>query len=97
MPTRQTTLTARRRWMRAHTLYLRSAEWAARRAAVMARDRWRCKARLMNCQERATQVHHLTYRHWKNEPLFDLIAVCESCHKKITTMERKRGFAVYLD
>jgi|HubBroStandDraft_4_1064222.scaffolds.fasta_scaffold00042_18 hypothetical protein len=70
------------RW---YTLYLESPTWAEKRGAVLARDRERCQACLV---ERATQAHHLTYRHIGREPLFELTAVCEPCHTLITAMDR---------
>jgi 5-methylcytosine-specific restriction endonuclease McrA len=42
------------------------------------------------CQSRATQVHHLTYRHLGNEPLFELMAICRDCHEQLTEMDRSR-------
>ncbi len=67
--------------------YLRSSEWKTRRSAVLARDQWSCVARLPGCTEAATEVHHLTYQHKYNEPLFDLVSVCRFCHEEITKME----------
>ncbi|HEY7117510.1 MAG TPA: hypothetical protein VH475_13060 [Tepidisphaeraceae bacterium] len=67
--------------------YLDSAAWRARRAARLALDQGRCQARLDGCQRYATEVHHLTYRHCGNEPLFDLVSVCGCCHRQISEME----------
>lgn len=69
-----------------HGDYLRSPEWRAKRDAVLRRDGYMCQACLQN---QAVQVHHKTYRHWGNEPLFDLVAVCEICHDEITKMDRE--------
>jgi hypothetical protein len=41
------------------------------------------------CRGRASQVHHLTYKHLRNEPLFELISVCVPCHDAITAMDRE--------
>jgi 5-methylcytosine-specific restriction endonuclease McrA len=71
-----------------HSAYLASPQWHERRDAVLARDRGRCQARLEVCTSGAQQVHHLSYRHWRNEPLFELIAVCSACHDEITRMDR---------
>jgi 5-methylcytosine-specific restriction endonuclease McrA len=67
--------------------YLQSPEWRAKSRAVLERDNYLCQA----CRgARATQVHHLTYKHKYREPLFELVAVCESCHDEITEMDRNR-------
>ena len=75
-------------WLAAHEQYLGSNAWNERRAAVLQRDKYQCQAGLDHCAHKAMQVHHLTYRHWRNEPLFDLISVCIPCHEEITRMER---------
>jgi hypothetical protein len=65
--------------------YLCSPEWRGRRKQVLERDAYLCQA----CRiSRATQVHHLTYKHLGNEPLFDLVAVCVPCHERITELDR---------
>lgn len=67
--------------------YLQSPEWQTKRRIVLERDNYLCQA----CRRaRATQVHHLTYKHKYREPLFELVAVCESCHDEITEMDRQR-------
>ena len=74
-------------WFKKHTAYLRSPEWAERRANVLRRDGYICQACLQNP---ANQVHHLSYDHWGHEPLFDLTSVCKPCHNKLTAMDRNR-------
>ena len=64
----------RRRW---YLGYLASEVWQERRALVMARSGGTCEA----CGvEPAEHVHHKTYENVGREPLFDLVAVCASCH-----------------
>lgn len=75
-------------WLAEHDRYLASTAWGLRRAAALQRDKYQCQAKLDRCTRKATQVHHLTYRHWRNEPLFDLASVCSLCHEEITRMER---------
>lgn len=75
-----------------HSAYLATPAWRDRREAVLERDGGRCKARLEVCTGGAQQIHHLSYRHWRNEPLFDLIAVCSACHDEITRMDRGATF-----
>jgi hypothetical protein len=67
--------------------YLLSPGWRRKRERRLAMDRWQCQARLDGCTERATEVHHLTYQHRGDEPLFDLVSVCESCHRRISAMD----------
>lgn len=72
-------------WWAKYNAYLCSPEWRARRASVLKRDGGMCQA----CLERqAGEVHHLTYDHVFNEPLFDLVAVCKSCHDRLTHLDR---------
>lgn len=60
-----------------HAAYLKTPEWQLKRQKVISRAGGLCEG----CGERgATQVHHLTYAHWKNELLFELVAVCDECH-----------------
>lgn len=74
-------------WFEAHDRYLRSPEWRAKADKVLKRADYVCEA----CLERpATQVHHVTYDHWREEPLFDLRAVCRRCHEAITETDRAR-------
>lgn len=72
-------------WWRKYEAYLKSAQWLALRRAVFDRDKGICQACLSG---KATEVHHLNYDHVFNEPLFDLVSVCEDCHAKITHLDR---------
>jgi hypothetical protein len=36
----------------------------------------------------ATQVHHLTYKHIFEEPLFDLVAICDECHEMVSRRDQ---------
>lgn len=59
--------------------YLASADWQKKRAKVLQRAGGNCEG----CRERPpTQVHHLTYEHWRDELLFELVALCDVCHRK---------------
>lgn len=70
-------------WWNRYNEYLASDEWRTRADLRLAKDGHRCQAQLAGCTGRATQVHHLDYRHLGNEPLFDLISVCRHCHELI--------------
>lgn len=74
-------------WFTKYNNYLRSPEWQARRQKVLIRDKYLCQACL---EKNATQVHHLSYDHVFNEPLFELVAVCKECHDKLTQLDTQR-------
>lgn len=60
-----------------YSQYLLTAKWQSKRQRALERDGFRCQACLIRP---ATQVHHKTYERIFNEPLFDLVSVCETCH-----------------
>jgi 5-methylcytosine-specific restriction endonuclease McrA len=65
-------------WWQQYDAYLQTPAWRAKRAAVLERDDHLCQG----CRKRAaTQAHHLTYEHVGNELLFELVAICEMCHR----------------
>jgi hypothetical protein len=67
-------------WWDKYSAYLCSPKWYGRRALVLNRAGGLCEG----CRERqATQVHHLTYDHVTNEFLWELVAVCDACHRRI--------------
>jgi len=75
-------------WWCEYEDYLNSDEWKDKRRRVLERDRHTCQA----CLRRpADEVHHLTYRHVFNEPLFDLMSICRLCHRKLTELDRARN------
>lgn len=76
----------RESWWAQYNEYLQSEQWAQKRVKVLQRDKT-CRACL---GWPASEVHHLTYAHAFNEPLFDLVGVCSLCHDAITAMDRER-------
>lgn len=66
-------------WQTWYQEYLASRTWQRRRDLVMVRDGRTCQA----CGGRASRVHHLTYKRVGQEPLFDLVAICDSCHRQL--------------
>lgn len=69
-------------WER-YTPYLRSQRWHIMRNLVLKRDAGLCQSCL---SRKATQVHHLSYRLFKQlgySSAFELVAVCYECHRKI--------------
>jgi hypothetical protein len=60
-----------------HAEYLKSPAWRRKRSKVFERSGGLCEG----CREQpAKEVHHLTYEHWQNELLFELVALCPVCH-----------------
>lgn len=76
-----------RLWWAWYADYLKSPIWAERRQLVLYRAGGICEA----CRAApATEAHHLTYDNVGQEPLFDLVAVCQSCHQNITDRKREK-------
>jgi hypothetical protein len=66
--------------------YYSSEKWARLRALVIRRAGGRCEG----CGEaEATQAHHLHYRTFGNEFLWDLRAVCRDCHERVHGIQKK--------
>lgn len=59
--------------------YILSAEWRDKRNMVLERDGYLCQGCLRN---KATQVHHLTYEHLGCEFMWELVSVCDECHRR---------------
>lgn len=70
---------------RNYALYLQSEEWDIKRKMVLGRDNCCC----VICGAPAEHIHHLTYDRIFNEPLYDLVSVCASCHEIIHTLDKK--------
>lgn len=70
--------------------YLASSDWARLRDRVLERDGRRCQGCLA---ADAAQVHHLTYANVGDEMLFELVSVCDPCHR--TLHGRQRGQAAF--
>lgn len=69
----------RQKWWDWYNKYLRSAAWQERRQAVLKRDRHQCQ----HCGKGGNNVHHLSYRFVGEEPLEDLLCLCEACHRAV--------------
>jgi hypothetical protein len=67
-----------------HDVYLASPEWRLKRKAVLDRCHYVCEG----CgTQSAVEVHHLSYAHWKNEFLFELVGLCAGCHARVHGIE----------
>lgn len=65
--------------------YLRSDEWSTLRDSVL-----RLSQTCAFCKKnKATQVHHLTYRNIVDVQRSDLAPTCDPCHEKIHVLARK--------
>jgi 5-methylcytosine-specific restriction endonuclease McrA len=73
-------------WQARYQVYLRSPVWAERRRKVLDRASGTCEGCL---SARATEVHHVTYAHVGEEFLWELRAICRSCHERVTDLNRK--------
>jgi hypothetical protein len=64
-----------------YTKFLHSDYWYNVRSIVLSRDKNCCTN--CDCTENL-QVHHLTYKHYKDElnHLGDLVTLCDECHKQ---------------
>jgi len=71
----------------AHNNYLKSPTWKEKRDEVLKRDNYLCQSCL---KARATEVHHLSYAHWQQEPLFELVSICHECHEIITKIDQSK-------
>jgi hypothetical protein len=67
-------------WNENYEKYINSDEWKEKRSIVLKRANFVCEGCAKNT---ATEVHHLTYRHFGDELLFELVAVCRACHEKV--------------
>lgn len=60
-----------------YSAYLQTDQWRAKRLKVLELANYVCEG----CGDnRATEVHHLSYRHLGKELLWELKAVCSTCH-----------------
>jgi 5-methylcytosine-specific restriction endonuclease McrA len=60
--------------------YLRTEQWQSKRRLVFQRAKNLCEG--CRCAQ-ATEVHHVSYEHFKDELLFELVALCFDCHRKV--------------
>lgn len=73
-------------WWDSYNAYLKSDAWKARRSKVLQRADGVCEGCM---SARAVEVHHTTYKHVGSEFLWELRAVCKSCHEQVTTLDRE--------
>ena len=67
--------------------FLVTGYWKAMRNYMLAKEVL-CES--CDAVGRFMHVHHKTYEHVFDEPLFDLVAICKPCHDRITAASRAR-------
>lgn len=73
-----------REWQLKYEAYRRSPQWQELRRLVFQRAGGLCEG----CgKQQAAQVHHLSYEHMGCEFLWELRAVCRSCHRRVHGLE----------
>ena len=81
--------------------YLKSPNWQKIRSRILKRDKVcvECKS------NKATECHHLTYRHRYDERDYELVGVCRPCHEYIHRIRKhpakrkpkaRKGFIIVL-
>ncbi len=73
----------------AYDQYLKSPEWRLKSKKVIERAGGICEGCL---QRKATQAHHISYRHIFDEFLWELRAVCDACHDRAHAEDDKYLF-----
>lgn len=58
--------------------YMQSPEWDERRKARLYLDDYMCQD--CGAIDKPLDVHHITYDHFTDEPMCDLVSVCRTCH-----------------
>lgn len=66
-------------WWDYYHVYMKSPEWFTLREKVLKRDGYLCRGCL---EEKATQVHHASYRNFGKEFAFELVSLCHACHDR---------------
>jgi hypothetical protein len=59
-------------------VYLKSDEWKHKRKLIMDYYKWMCA----KCDNKATDLHHITYDNIFKEKFDDLMPLCRNCHNK---------------
>ena len=68
------------KWWSWYNNYLNTDQWKELRKKVLIRENGICQGCKIN---KARDVHHTTYANCGDELLFQLVALCGSCHQKM--------------
>lgn len=66
----------------AHREYIKTPKWLSKREKVMQRANHTCEGCGVYLGTQG-HVHHKTYDNWKDEFLFELVYLCEGCHRRV--------------
>ena len=69
-----------------YLIYLKSNEW--KRKKEYFRESKLYKNGCHICSSLPVDIHHKSYKRFKNERLSDLVALCRSCHNDVHNMVR---------
>lgn len=61
--------------------YMHSVAWRLKRSLVLERAQGVCE--WCGDESQRLDVHHKSYEHFCQEPLSDLMAVCQKCHPRV--------------
>jgi hypothetical protein len=62
-----------------HSEYIKTNQWKKLAIKILNRDKFICQGCLEN---KATEVHHKTYKNLTQEFCFELISLCHNCHSR---------------
>ena len=66
--------------------YMKGPKWRAKRKEVLERDCYCCQTCGANY---SLNIHHISYKNMGDEPLEDLVTLCQDCH---TSLHRQLGY-----
>lgn len=67
--------------------YMESDAWANKRFERLKKDNFQCQ---MCGSAKNLNVHHVTYERLGNEDMNDLVTLCNKCHSKVHSKDKKR-------
>ena len=77
-----------------HRYAPRAVPWQVKRQQRLELDGNRCRT----CGHDGTvwrlEIHHVSYEHWGDEPMDDLITLCAACHRAIEDSKHRQGRGV---
>lgn len=73
-----------------YTEYLQSPQWREKRKLKAEEQNYTCEI-CHKVVRKGFHVHHKTYRHFMDEPLSDLMFLCEDCHMKLHEKRNKKS------
>lgn len=65
---------------------MRSPRWQYKREKRLHKDKYTCQlcgANKANTKRLRLEVHHITYKDFENEKIWQLITLCKQCHREV--------------